>query len=112
MPTPAAAEVTLLQLEVRHLCRDLAPQQLDAIAGVVSTLTIPEGCPGAGGTERILIACTPGAPCTGVLRVDGYGGTASLTEHGGSLVVDAPAAPESPASRRSSCSTRQAASSG
>lgn len=94
--TPGTAEVTLLQLEVRHLCGNLAPQQLDVIAGVVSTLTIPQGCPGAGGTERILVECAPGAPCTGVLRVDGYDGTASLTEHGGSLVVEAPAAPEGP----------------
>lgn len=94
--TPAAAEVTLLQLEVRHLCGDLAPTQLDVVAGVESTLSIPEGCAGAGRTERILVACAPGAPCTGVLRVDGHEGTASLTERDGSLVVEAPASSESP----------------
>lgn len=96
---PGEATVTVLQLEVRHLCGDLAPQQLDVVAGVVSTLTIPKGCTGAGRTERLLVTCSPGAPCTGVLRVDGHDGTASLLERNGSLVVETAASPDSPLAR-------------
>jgi len=82
------ATALTLQLEVRHICGDLAPQFLEVLERSPLSVIVPKGCPGAGRTETLLIECTPGKACSGSLTFDGT--QASVRESAGSLIVETP----------------------